>query len=396
MPAGTGLPSLFLSRKGIPRWKKSISPIASACYGPKAPTHSPDADRPRWGERTQADLGIETLAGYLSPDPRTRTSILSFLLPLTTDTGIIRYRQEVLEDFLRVPEVAAVFGELQEPLLEIERLGGPPPAEQTPLQKTLYRMGELELYVDCVEKLWTVLSAGRGKIKSTGLRELLEHLAGVRSRPAFRTMVEELPKLRMRYDTIAGITIGVNLDEGLHPIGATLLSIRHKPFKDGTFLSKLFGKGSPEDEQGIAPIHELPLKRVYGTYASVETYAREDPELFPLFKDLDVILTGVTKPIAQILTAVPAGEHPPAGRPGRRGGLLPQRSPADEPADRSRPAGLPAGNRPGRGARLRDRRSLQHQPGPGPVGFARNRSPLAGDASSATASISASRAGSSS
>ena len=322
---------------------------------PEGADPSPSEDRPRWGERTQADLGILELAEHLSPDHQYTQAILSFLLPLTTGLEIIRYRQEVLEDFLRVPEVAAVFGELQEPLLEIERLGGPPPAEQTPLQKTLYRIGELELYVDCVEKLWTVLSSGRGKIKSTGLRKLREHLAGVRSRPAFRTMLEELPKLRLRYDTIAGITIGVNLDDGLHPIGATLLSIRHKPFKEGTFLSRLFGKGSPEDEQGIAPIHELPLKRVYGTYASVETFAREDPELFPLFKDLDRHSYKHHQTDRADPHPVSAGEHPPAGRPGRRGGLLPQRSPADEPADRGRPAGLPPGNRAGRGARLRNR-----------------------------------------
>jgi DNA mismatch repair protein MutS len=49
-------------------------------------------------------------------------------------------------------------------------------------------------------------------------------------------------------------------------------------------------------------MHKLALKRVYGTYASVETFAREDPELHPLFKNLDVILKNVTKPIAQILT----------------------------------------------------------------------------------------------
>ncbi|MBN2086397.1 MAG: hypothetical protein JW748_14350 [Anaerolineales bacterium] len=269
---------------------------------PEGADPSPDPDRPRWGERTQADLGIETLAAHLSPDPQYTRSILSFLLPLTCDPETIRYRQEVLEDFLRIPDITAVFQELQAPLLEIERLGGPAPAEQTPLQKTLYRMGELELYVDCVEKLWTVLSANRGKLKSAGLLQLFGLISGVRGEPAFAAMAGELPKLRARYDTIAGITIGVNLDDGLRPIGATLLSIRRTPFKEGTFLSKLFGKGSPEDERGIAPIHELPLKRVYGTYASVETFAREDPELFPLFKDLDVILKSITKPIAQILT----------------------------------------------------------------------------------------------
>jgi DNA mismatch repair protein MutS len=262
----------------------------------------PDPDRPRWGERTQDDLGIDTLAEYLSPDPQYTESILSFLLPLTTDANIIRYRQEVLEDFLRVPEVAAIFESLQSPLEEMERLGGPTPTEQTPLHKTLYRMGELDLYVDCIEKLWGVLSANHKKIKSAGLLRLLEFTTKVHEDPGFLTMARELPKLRTRYDNIAGISIGVNLDEGLHPIGATLLSIRHKPFKQGSFLSRLFGKGSPEDEQGIAPLHELPLKRVYGTYASVETFAREDPELFPLFKDLDVIMKEITKPISQILT----------------------------------------------------------------------------------------------
>jgi hypothetical protein len=90
--------------------------------------------------------------------------------------------------------------------------------------------------VDCVEKLWAALSANRGKLKSAGLLQLLEYISGVRSKPAFLTMAQELPKPRTCYDPIAGISIS-----------ATLLSIRHKPFTEGTFLSKLFGKGSSED-----------------------------------------------------------------------------------------------------------------------------------------------------
>jgi len=261
-----------------------------------------DPDRPRWGEHTQADLGIETLAGRLSPDPQYAASIRSFLLPLTTDLGIIRYRQEVLEDFLRVPDVAAAFDGLQKMLMEIERLGGPTPEEPTPLHKTLYRMGELELYVECVEKLWAALSAGRAKIRSSGLRKLLEYLSGVRGRTAFQAMADELPKLRARYDNIAGITIGVNLDEGLHPVEATLLSIRHKPFRQGTFLSRLFGKGSAEDEAGIAPLHELPFKQYVVEHVAYKSNLREDPMLYPLFRDLDVLMRDITKPIAQILT----------------------------------------------------------------------------------------------
>jgi DNA mismatch repair protein MutS len=133
--------------------KNTHHPETLSLIWPENADPSRDPDRPRWGEHTLDDLGIEVLAGRLSPESRYADSIRSFLLPLTTDLGIIRYRQEVLEDFLRVPEVAAVFDSLQKPLKEIERLGGPTPAEPIPLYKTLYRMGELEMYVDCVEKL---------------------------------------------------------------------------------------------------------------------------------------------------------------------------------------------------------------------------------------------------
>jgi DNA mismatch repair protein MutS len=208
----------------------------------------------------------------------------------------------VLEDFLHLPEVAAIFDSLQKPLMEIERLGGPTPAEPTPLHKTLHRLGELELYVDCVEKLWTALSASRAKVRSVGLLKLLEYLSGVRGQTAFQTMADELPKLRARFDTIAGISIGVNLDDWLRPVGATLLSIHHKPFRQGTLLGKLFGKGSPEDEQGIAPLHEVPFKRIRIENAIVVSSVREDPKLYPLFRDLDVLLRHITQPIAQILT----------------------------------------------------------------------------------------------
>jgi DNA mismatch repair protein MutS len=266
-----------------------------------AEPHS-DPERERWGEFTQTDLGIETLAEYISSDQRHAKPILSFLLALTTDSEVIRYRQEILEDCLRLPDVLKTLEALQPALAEMGHLGGPLPAELTPLHKTLNRMTELELYTDCVHKLWSALSARREQLHSAGLLRLLDFLSGVRNQPAFLQMVKEMPKLRARYDTIAGISIGVNLDPGLHPVEATLLSIHNKPFRQGTLLGKLFGRGSREDEQSIAPIHVLPYQKVVGTYAVVNSGIREDKELHPLFKDLDYILREITRPIAQLLT----------------------------------------------------------------------------------------------
>jgi hypothetical protein len=261
-----------------------------------------DPDRSRWGEHTQIDLGIETLAEYISADPKHAKSILSFLLALTTDSDVIRYRQELLEDCLRAPEVLNTLQTLQPALAEIGHLGGPISADQTPLYRAVYRMTELELYTDCIQKLWGTLSAHRERLHSAGLLRLLDYLTAVRSQPTFLQMSKELPKLRARFDTIAGISIGINLDAGLHPVEATLLSIHNKPFRKGTFLGKLFGEGSREDEKGIAPLHILPFKQVVGIHAVVASANREDQELHPLFMDLDHILRETTRPIAQALT----------------------------------------------------------------------------------------------
>jgi hypothetical protein len=157
-----------------------------------------DPERERWGEFTQADLGIETLAEYISSDQKHAKSILSFLLALTTDSEVIRYRQEVLEDCLRLPDVLNTLEALQPTLAEMSRLGGPLPAEQTPLHKTLYRMTELELYTDCIHKLWSSLSARREQLQSAGLLRLLDFLSAVQAQPAFLQMIKELPKLRAR------------------------------------------------------------------------------------------------------------------------------------------------------------------------------------------------------
>jgi DNA mismatch repair protein MutS len=94
----------------------------------------------------------------------------------------------------------------------------------------------------------------------------------------------------------------VNLDPGLHPVEAVLLSIHNQPFRRGTFLGRLFGRGSREDELGIAPLHVLPFQQVIGTCAAVQSALREDPSLHPLFVDLDRILRKITRPVAQILT----------------------------------------------------------------------------------------------
>jgi len=163
-------------------------------------------------------------------------------------------------------------------------------------------MGELELYIDCVERLWKGLGKNRDRLQSAGLLRLLDFLGQVRTQPGFQQMARELPKLRARYDNIGSITIGINLDDRLHPVEAALLSFRHKPIRKGTFLGKLFGRESAEDEHAIAPLHILPLRQVVGTYAVVASAIRDDPQLHPLFRDLDRILKDITRPIMQALT----------------------------------------------------------------------------------------------
>lgn len=268
--------------------------------------YPPDSVRPPardgWSEHTVADLGLDEIVNALNISTQYIQAIKAILLELPGEARVISYRQQILADFLNGEGVLQSFEELL-PMLGNLHDSALTSGTGTVLQQTLGRLAELNTYVKCVKKLRAGLAAADSDLHSQGLcalRDLLEH---VEADETFQSLAQELPELLSRLNSVPSITIGINLDNELFPVGATLLAVHDKPFRGGSLLDRLLGrKASQKPDQGIGPLHELPYQEVADGRVVVQLPTRLNPRLVPLFRDLHEVLRSVIAPIHQALT----------------------------------------------------------------------------------------------
>lgn len=277
-------------------YEQSISllwPSESAATGNRAALHH---------DRAAIDLGLDTLATALSLSARYADATRTILATLCEQPDVIRYRLDVLDDFLNCPGLMAAFEARLPTLAQLGYIGDIYRTQDTQLHQAVARLGELELYVECVKQFRQLLVDAGDNLRATALCQLRDLLVAREADPSFQALAAELPKLGEEVRNIRSVTIGVNLDTQLLPMEATLLSIGSQRFKgpSTSLLGKLLG-ASGDEYQGIAPLHSVP-PAASGSGIPTVTGQHAHPLLVPLFKDLNDVLESVAKPVLKALT----------------------------------------------------------------------------------------------
>jgi DNA mismatch repair protein MutS len=244
------------------------------------------------------DLDLERVLRALAVDEGREhlDGLRNILYRPCTDAEVIRERQAVLADLLHDPGLVAGL-EAMMPLLERLQVYNMTDRDMPELFQVAWWLGELETYVECIETLSGVFGKAESEPASTGLLGLRAVVADVESAPLFRTLTRELPALLARIRGVTSITIGINLDQDMQPVAATLLSLNEEPFTESPFLRLLFG-GAGEYES-VMPLHTVPGVVVGGT--SVPSRYRPNPMLIPLFRDLSRVMERVSRPVVEAL-----------------------------------------------------------------------------------------------
>jgi len=248
------------------------------------------------------DLDLEELVGAIASKTEHRQSIRTILTTLVDDPAVIQYRSQILNDLLNVPNLTACFENLLPQLGEIAHLSGPQRQAQTPLQQVLWRLGELEMYVTCVSTLRDELGAAREQLHSSGLRSLLAWAEETCVSASFRSLCDELPSLRKKVAGIRSLTVGINLDAQMRPIGAVLLEIRNEEFVERSLLDKLLKHQN--EQQGIAALHTMPPppRGLPGKSAFAGMSGDgSQPLMHPLFRDVNTVMMHAARPVADAL-----------------------------------------------------------------------------------------------
>jgi hypothetical protein len=235
------------------------------------------------------DLDLNTLVRAMTWNRRYESVIFQTLAALVTDPEVITWRQQVLLDLLNNPPLLMRLRDLLPQITSLREgnplLGG---RQRSLLLATSDRLAELDLYVTLVQNIAAALNEAQLEAPAMGL--LRDHLDNLLEQDHFERLRQELPELRAPLESIASLTIGVNLDTQLHPESAVLLAVNDRKIGDmPSLLERLIGVGSGDNlEKGIAPLHQLPRER-------------DQRVLTPLFQDLDRLLNQVAQPVARAL-----------------------------------------------------------------------------------------------
>jgi DNA mismatch repair protein MutS len=245
-------------------------------------------------EESIRDLGVQELAAALAEGrgEEGRSFASRVLCELCLDPEVLCYRQDVLADLLRYPELASGLQELL-PRIEDLALESMPSRETTELFQIAWWLGILETYVECVEAAAESFGRVDGELSSRGLRLLREQIIGIQNDPTFRSLVRELPGLLSRVRGVLSITVGINLTPDLLPESATLLSVNDQQFTEAPLLKALLGNAG--DYEAVMPLHSVPLFR------GDKGGGAPNPMLIPLFRDLSKVMSEATKPAAEAL-----------------------------------------------------------------------------------------------
>lgn len=223
---------------------------------PKPEVKQVDSGMGTFTDTSISDIGIDELVKAISINERYRSTVKTLMLQLCQDADTLQYRLDILEDILNIPCLEQAFMELIPMINELASFTVFKDGEQSSVFNTVKRLGELDLFVKCISYVTPVMKEAAPNIRSGGLHRLYDILMDLTGDPVFQSLVEELPKMRSGMESIASVTIGVNLDHNLKPVEATLVSINDEKFKGSPYLKRLFGsKLSGKDYTGISSLY---------------------------------------------------------------------------------------------------------------------------------------------
>ncbi len=255
--------------------------------------HECAENRPNVSEAVCDELGLNEIFGLKSG---------SLTELFTSDTEVIKYRQQTVSDLLNLPELLETLSGIHPILDDIRELRRLDNDNVSSADSYLYSITEIELYVSCLDALHNGLSAVKDRISGSAFTRLADFVTELCESEYYAELNKRLSALTERVHEVRSVTIGVNLDREFRPESAAVISLNGERFKSGRVLDKIlrlsfkndaftciseltpFGKGQSENKQEAlngafnSAIEDVFRSSVRGWRAIVADYVIENTD----------------------------------------------------------------------------------------------------------------------
>ena len=190
----------------------------------------------------------------------------------STDTMVLQYRLEIVEDLLNNKELYQVFCRSVAIIYNLHDLRRALSSDFTK-ESALGSIRHLEMYQEIVNLFAAALA--KAQLHSDGLLRFKACVDEIAKSDDFQNLDKELARMEIHFGDVKSITIGLNLDENLRPKEAGIVSINNTPYHAGTIMEKLLRKKSADSFSLMSPLYPL-VRGLHGEELKAINYALSD------------------------------------------------------------------------------------------------------------------------
>ncbi|UCF96580.1 MAG: hypothetical protein JSV89_15585 [Spirochaetaceae bacterium] len=148
-------------------------------------------------EQSALDLDLRKLVEFMAFDAKHSEALSLIIHSLCQDEDTINYRLDTIGELVRFPELVRCIESLLPVLRDLKYYETFLALEwKTSLQEALWRLRELEHYVECVKRLADAFEGIRSQLRSLALKRLSALVMKVQQDGVFQKLVVTLPELR--------------------------------------------------------------------------------------------------------------------------------------------------------------------------------------------------------
>ncbi len=161
----------------------------------------------------------------------------------TTDTDVLEYRLNIVEDLVENPKVYKMFCDAVTVIRNIQDLSRALGSDFT-VESALSSIRYLEMYQEIIDLFADNMVSVT--FKSEGMKQLQKYVMDIKESEDYKNLCTELNKMEIQFGSIKSISVGINLDENLRVKNAGVISVETVHYREGNIMDKLLKKNPQE------------------------------------------------------------------------------------------------------------------------------------------------------
>lgn len=202
---------------------------------------------------------------------------LNVLSELITDERTISFRQDILQDFINVPQLEhQLYKSLHTIYMNSVSVYAKSGSTQSFFELNA-NIENIEAFTGCMEECHSFCTEHRDRLKSEGIKRVLGEIERIYISDEYKEILAEISELKAAMsEGFKSVTFAMNLDNLMRPSEVMLLSVDKDPIRKQTLFSRLLSK-----EKNAEPLTEIYCRKHKDGQLNAVNEA--------LFKELDLL-----------------------------------------------------------------------------------------------------------